>query len=243
MSAFRDRARYVQIGFSGESYFHDLQSYDLNLIMAPDDPRLNVVSYVNLATNAHEFDLWPMLARREPRRRGEKFAVAVVSNHECTTRNRFLARLNGRRRVDCCGAWMNNTGFLAPRDEQTFGDRYYPFLRQYKLMVCFENRRQSHYVTEKLVNAYAAGCIPVYRGALEAKSWFNPKAFLSLEDESDDAMDDLIERMFALDADDAAFDATYAEPLLPGGIPELMRIETMREKIGATLRRSRPDAF
>jgi hypothetical protein len=30
---------------------------------------------------------------------------------------------------------------------------------------------------------------------------------------------------------------------LPDGIPELMRLETIRAKIASTLRRSRPDAF
>ena len=243
VSAFRDRDRYVQVGFSGEGYHWDLESRDLNLIMAPDDPGRNVVSYVNFATNAHEFGLWPLFSLPRPRRHDKKFAVAVVSNHEGTTRNRFITRLGERRRFDSCGAWMNNTGFFAPRDERDFGDRYYPFLQRYKFMVCFENRKQSHYVTEKLAHAYAAGCVPVYWGAPEARRWFNPRAFLSLEDETDAAMDAVIERMLALDEDDGAFDAAFSEPLLPDGIPHHMRLETIREKVAETLRRTRPDAF
>jgi hypothetical protein len=35
-------------------------------------------------------------------------------------------------------------------------------------MVCFENTCQSLYLTEKLANAYAAGCVPIYWGAPEA---------------------------------------------------------------------------
>jgi len=138
---------------------------------------------------------------------------------------------------------MNTTGFVAPRDGSAFGQRYYPFLQQYKFMVCFENQQRSHYLTEKLAHAYAAGCVPVYWGAPEASHWLNPKAFLSLADESDAAMDALIDRMCALDADDTAYAALFAEPLIAGEIPTLMRIEELRAKVAATLRRTRPDAF
>jgi alpha(1,3/1,4) fucosyltransferase len=138
---------------------------------------------------------------------------------------------------------MNTTGFIAPRDEHDFGDRYYPFLQQYKFMICFENCKQSHYLTEKLANAYAAGCVPVYWGAPEARQWFNPNAFLTLEDESEAAMDALIDRMLELDMDDEAYSEVFRQPLLVDEIPPLMRLESMRERVAETLRRSRPDAF
>jgi hypothetical protein len=149
-----------------------------------------------------------------------------------------MIRLNQRAKIESCGRWMNNVGFLAPG-----GDDFFPFLRQYKFMVCFENAKQSHYMTEKLANAYAAGCVPVYWGAPEAHQWLNPHAFLRLEDESDAGMDALIDRMIALDRDDRAYAALFAEPLLLDGIPEVMRLETLRDKVARTLRRSRPDAF
>jgi hypothetical protein len=233
----------VRVAFSGEAHHLDATAHDLNLIMAPDDPARNVVTYVNFAANAHEAGLWPLLAGARSLNPARKFCVAVVSNFKGDVRCRFLIRLNQRRTIDSCGAWMNNVGFLAPHDERDVGDRYLPFLQQYKFMVCFENASRSHYLTEKLANAYAAGCVPVYWGAPEARGWLNPRAFLCLEDESDAGMDALIDRILELDRNERAYAAMFAEPLLPAGIPEVMRLETLRDKIATTLRRSRPDAF
>jgi hypothetical protein len=234
---------YVHVGFSGEPYYLDCAPYDLNLIMAPDDPSRNVVAFINFAANAHEFDLWPLFAGRATEQVPPKFAVAVVSSDIGIIRQRFLTMLHARHPIDSCGRWMNTTGFLAPRDEVAFGDRFYPFLGQYKFMVCFENTKQPFYLTEKLANAYAAGCVPVYWGAPESTSWLNPRAFLYLEDESLAGIARLIDRMMRLAADDAAYRAVHREPLLAGPIPEIMRLERVRQKIEATLRRSRPDAF
>jgi hypothetical protein len=235
--------RVVRVAFSGEAHHLDVGIHDLNLIMAPDDPATNVVAYVNLAANAHEAGLWPLLSAPRPLRPGRKFCVAVISNVDGQVRARFIHRLNQRKPIDSCGRAMNNVGFLAPADERDFGDRYLPFLQRYKFMVCFENTKATHYLTEKLANAYAAGCVPVYWGAPEARAWFNPRAFLCLEDESDDGMDALIDRMLEIDRDDRAYRELFAQPLLPAGIPEVMRLETLRAKIASTLRRSRPDAF
>jgi hypothetical protein len=233
----------IRVSFSGEAEHLHVDAHDLNLIMAPDDPATRVVAYVNFAANAHEADLWPRLAGGRTLDRGKKFCVAVVSNFNGDVRSRFMMRLNQRKKIDSCGAWMNNVGFFPPGNDAQSPDAYFEFLRQYKFMVCFENAKRTHYLTEKLANAYAAGCVPVYWGAPEARQWLNPRAFVCLEDESDAGMDALIDRVLELDRDDAAYAALFAEPLLPDGIPELMRLETMRAKIAATLRRSRPDAF
>jgi hypothetical protein len=238
-----DSGEAVRVAFSGEADHLDVDAHDLNLIMAPDDPGRNVVAYVNFAANAHEADLWPRLAGGRTLHPGKKFCVAVVSNFKGDVRCRFMMRLNQRKKIDSCGAWMNNVGFFPPSNDQHGPDAYFRFLQQYKFMVCFENAKRSHYLTEKLANAYAAGCVPVYWGAAEAREWLNPRAFVCLEDESDVGMDALIDRILEIDRNDAAYAAMFAEPLLPAGIPDVMRLETIRAKIARTLRRSRPDAF
>jgi hypothetical protein len=235
--------RFVHVAFSGEAHHLLPDSFDLSLIMAPDDPARGIVTYLNFAANAHEFGLWPLLRRRQAPPPERRFCVAVVSNRHCDVRNRFLTRLAGRGGFDSCGRWMNNAGFLAPFDVGAFGDRLYPFLAQYQFAISFENSRQSHYLTEKLANAYAAGTVPLYWGAPEAPAWLNRQAFLQLEDESDAGMEAFVDRVETLAADRRAYAATFEQPLLVGGIPSFMRLEVIREKIEAVLRRRRPDAF
>lgn len=238
--------RYLHVGFSGEAHHLDPDRFDLSLIMAPDDPARGVVTYLNFAANAHEFGLWSLLRGRPappPPPPDRRLCVAVVSNRHCDVRNRFLRRLGRRDRLDSCGRWMNNVGSLAPFDVHAFGDRLYPFLAQYRFAVSFENNRQSHYLTEKLANAYAAGTVPLYWGAPEAPAWLNRQAFLQLEDDSDQGMEAFIDRVEALAADHRAYAAMFEQPLLTGEIPSCMRLDVIREKIEAVLRRRRPDAF
>ena len=234
--------RYVHVAFSGEAHHVDFADHDLNLVMAADDPVANVVSFIGFGAYAHEYGLWPRFAERRENA-ADRFCVAVISNLGGGERNRFVPRLHGRRAIDSCGHWINTTGTLAPRDVLTFGDRYLPFLSRYRFMVCFENTRQSLYLTEKLANAYAAGCVPIYWGAPEAPRWLNPAAFLRLEDGSDQAIGRLIDRVLQLEGDAAAYAALHREPLLAGDVPEPLRLDVVRAKIESTLRRSRPDAF
>jgi len=239
----------VYVGFSGEPTYLDPDWFDLSLVMAPTDETRGILCFPFFALRAHETGLWPalwsprapVLAADAPRRR---FCVSVVSKSAGEVRNRFAERLSRYRRVDSGGAFRNNIGYFAPRDERAYGDRYFPFLRQYKFTLCFENSAAPTYLTEKLLNAYAAGTVPVYWGADDALAWFNPASYLRLEGEDDAAMDALIARIAALDRDDESYRQMYREPLLAAGrVPEPWTLESLRLGIRRILLRRRPDAF
>jgi hypothetical protein len=42
-----------------------------------------------------------------------------------------------------------------------------------------ENKRANGYITEKILNTFLAGCIPIYYGTTEILNIFNKKATLS----------------------------------------------------------------
>ena len=46
-------------------------------------------------------------------------------------------------------------------------------------MVCVENTRASGYITEKIVNAFLAGAIPIYIGAPDIAAHFDPRSFVN----------------------------------------------------------------
>ena len=240
----RDDAGAAYVAFSGEPFHLPPEWFDVSLIMAPEDPERGVVCLPNFATNAHEFGLWPRLAEPRPPQQqpqAQRFCVFVVKNGSAPTRNRFMELLSEYKRVDSAGGFRNNMpgGLTAPEDAATYGDRYFPFLRQYKFMMCFENSKHPGYVTEKLLNAYAAGTVPIYWGTPEVLTWLNPKAFLFLEDESENAMRALVKRVRAMDVDGDAYQAMYREPLLRPevGIPEAWTLDSVRQRIGAALTR------
>lgn len=64
--------------------------------------------------------------------------------------------------VKLAGQWRNNTRELW----DDFGNDKEAYLRTFKFNICAENNDTKDYVTEKIFDAFIAGCIPLYYGAL-----------------------------------------------------------------------------
>jgi hypothetical protein len=69
--------------------------------------------------------------------------------------------INSIDRVDCAGAFMNNTNEL----KTIYKDNKTEFLTQYQFNLCPENSNYEGYVTEKIFEAIQGGCIPIYWGS------------------------------------------------------------------------------
>jgi len=80
----------------------------------------------------------------------------------------------------------------------------------YKFMFCFENDLYPGYVTEKLIDAYVSGCIPLYWGDLGTNPFFNERSFINLKDFP--SILDFSEFILGLSSDEIA--EIYRQPLL-----------------------------
>jgi len=114
---------------------------------------------------------WPLesyLSRREGEAgEREKFLCAVISNPEPT---RMLA-LESLQRLGSVDVYGRVVG-------RPVHDKYEVF-RNYQFALCFESDLYPGYVTEKLFDAWGAGCIPLWWG-LDRGSHLNPNAFVNL---------------------------------------------------------------
>ncbi|WP_233714264.1 glycosyltransferase family 10 domain-containing protein [Helicobacter trogontum] len=87
----------------------------------------------------------------------EKFCSFVVSNKGLTNkRDDFFEALSNYKKVDSGGRWKNNIGGNI--------DNKIEWLKSYKFNLCFENSSYPGYLTEKLFDAFLAGCVPIYWG-------------------------------------------------------------------------------
>ena len=102
------------------------------------------------------------------------FLVSAVQN-DCSGRGNFFRALCKRKHVDSGGRYLNNMGGVQPDDKQAF-------LRSYRFNIAFENTIMDGYVTEKISEALAAGCIPIYRGSPSVELDFNPGSFINVAD-------------------------------------------------------------
>jgi alpha(1,3/1,4) fucosyltransferase len=228
------------VSYSGEPRALPWADYDVNLIMEPEQLEKRIVSVPNFITNAIELGLFQSLMRpRVPYCPDKKrFCAFVVRNGNNPVRNEFVRRLNREyKRVDCAGPWMNNMpgGKTAPEDSAVYGDAYLPFLMQYKFVICFENCAQPANLTEKLLNAWMAGCIPIYWGCPGVLEWLNPKAFLYLDDIKNSDL--LIQKIKELDENPVAYLEMFKEPLIhpSKGIPDGWTLEGLRRRVQGCL--------
>jgi hypothetical protein len=111
---------------------------------------------------------------------------------------------------------MNN-GYTCPGGFDT--TKYFDFISQYKFMICFENTCQPNYFTEKLMNAYYGGTIPIYWGDPYIFDKINPDAILYLKpDFTENDVQNLIDEIRILDNDENKYKEKFEIPLFKNGV-------------------------
>lgn len=89
----------------------------------------------------------------------------------------LMHRINLKRRVHSAGRVLNNVNYLAPR-----GLEFLAWIAQYQFMLCMENSKEPHYITEKPYQSWFAGTVPVYDGG--CLSELNPEAIVNASREN-----------------------------------------------------------
>lgn len=227
----------TSLQFIGESRAPDLDRFDFAMSMSTlSDPRhlrwplwcwnLRVAdgSLAALQRPAAERAAHAAMVRARP-----GFCAFVVANRSARERLAMFRMLSAHRRVDAAGPVGRNVPPIAPG---TLAKR--DFLRGYRFALVYENRAWPGYCTEKLAEALAAGCIPIYWGDPHAVRDFNPACFLRREDFASDQA--LAQRVIELDTDEAAFMAMAAQPcFVDDRVPESLSDETARRFIQRVL--------
>lgn len=90
-----------------------------------------------------------------------RFACHVSSEDTLGYRKRLCETLSQIAQVDCAGKVLHNCDDLWNK----YGNDKHSFLQQYRFNICPENSNCEGYVTEKLLQSIAAGCVPIYWGS------------------------------------------------------------------------------
>ena len=163
--------------------------------------------------------LKPRLERYPWKQWRERQFCEFVYSMPMPEREAFFDILNERERVNAPGRSRNNCaaigGYATPEEHRQASDCWHgprlDYAAQHKFAVSHENSDVPGYVTEKIVSAFLAGCIPLYSGSDYAVKDFNPKAFLHMKDfESPEAMAEEAVRLYR---DEEACRAILEEPI------------------------------
>jgi len=149
--------------------------------------RINGEIMYDLAMSKHE-----RVDIKEFMNRG--FCCRVVSNDLCSVREEFFERLNEKCYVASGGRTKNNLQPPEPVKDK------HKFLEKYKFNIAIENGVSPGYTTEKIYQAWAAGCIPIYWGNPEIAKEYNEEAFVNCHNFS--SIDEAVKYVLELSQDE-----------------------------------------
>jgi hypothetical protein len=191
-----------KILFSGEPFLTNSDKYDL--LMYSHETQKNIVDLPLYAVYMHGNLLLNRIINRPLITKiPEKFCCFIVSNDSCTIRNNMFHYLNQYKKVDSCGKYANNMQFVIPHLYWT--EEFREYISKYKFIICFENNKQATYSTEKIVNPYVAGTIPIYWGSSHIHKVFNKNTMLYLENDSIESYQKIIKKIIELDNSDEKY--------------------------------------
>ncbi|MCR5735663.1 MAG: hypothetical protein K6G22_13735 [Lachnospiraceae bacterium] len=153
-------------------------------------------------------DSYELAVKRGPGSKDRKFCCFVISNAlGSPMRDKLINEIEGYKKPDSGGRYKNNVG--GPVKDKI------DFLRGYKFNLCIENSSAPGYTTEKLIEGFAGGGIPIYWGDPDIGKKFNTKAFLNCM-EYDDTVK-VIQRIKELDQNDALYEEMLSQPIFAPG--------------------------
>ena len=145
-----------------------------------------------------------------------KFCAFLYHNCEVKYRSKFFHTLSKYKQVDALGKCLSKNKkcdrFFFKENKMSYHDLAVMKYRSYKFVICFESKKKSGYISEKIINAMLANTIPIYYGPNEIVDHFNKKSFINSNDY--DSFDELVEFVKKVDTDDTLYKNMLQEPWL-----------------------------
>lgn len=148
------------------------------------------------------------------------FCNYVVSNGGASSpvRDQMFDLINKTyKRVDSGGRYRNNLSNGQPVKDKL------EFQKKYKFSLAFENSSYKGYTTEKLIQAFAAGTIPIYWGNPDVAEEFNEQSFINCH--AFDSFEEVIDFIKKVDQSDNLYMEMVRQPIINenGMIPQMLK--------------------
>jgi len=184
--------RHKTIFFSGESYIPNFEKYIFSISQHNNDWNGHNVYlplwYSRLAWNGFNYENTRQssngnthgyeelinknyLLKRRKFNEPKKFCVIFASSKN-NLRTSLYNLISTYKNIDGYGKVFDRP-FFSSKEE---------IYHQYKFCLCPENSFLDGYVTEKLIDAWSYGCIPIYYGKIPENSNINTKSFINFSD-------------------------------------------------------------
>jgi hypothetical protein len=107
---------------------------------------------------------------------------------------------------------IQHVDLFGPIAGKPFQGSKYEILSRYRFNLCFENSTFPGYYTEKLLQSWVGGCVPLYYSDKWFARDFNPRSAINRSDFA--SLDQFVEYVATVDADPARMEELLQAPLL-----------------------------
>lgn len=116
----------------------------------------------------------------------KRFCNFIYSNSNAhPARDRLFHTVSDYRFVDSMGRHLNNMGNVPSRQDEDWAKLSVEQRLPYRFSIAAENECFPGYISEKMINCYLAGTVPIYWGDPTIKEEFNERAFICTQDYND----------------------------------------------------------
>lgn len=122
-----------------------------------------------------------------------KNVCVIISNtNDQQGRNYFIEKLNEKVAIDFAGEYKNNVERIK---DPHCSPKFIDFVSKYKVIITMENSKNDNYITEKILEGFAANSIPVYWGANNVCDYFNHERFINVNSFDEDCINEAISKI------------------------------------------------
>jgi hypothetical protein len=217
-SVFGAKSWKYSIFFSGEA--HELPPNAYTFCMGARDSGPNFISCpLYLAYDYCRPFSYPTKISEVPTKSMCSIISSGIGNERCN----LLSLLAEKGiKIDNAGRYNNTIGYSIPG---SYSDPpILDFQNRYRLVMAFENAQLDDYITEKILNPFRAGTIPVYFGSKQISNYFNPKRFIEVT-----SIEDTVSKIQTLLSNDSLWLDMVNEPIFIRSTAEI--IDSIIEKM------------
>ena len=175
------KKNYKLITISGESYkSKNHKKALLNILSLKTANKKDIwFPYICWGFNDNKLDI---LINKKFKKINERKFFLIYLAKNCITERELFFKLINKKHEGChaAGKCSNNIKLKKDKGRLSFSNNKYIF-EDYKFVLCMENKIVPGYITEKILNAYLGGAIPIYWGDSKSVNYFfNPDSFINI---------------------------------------------------------------
>jgi hypothetical protein len=228
----RDHFKGKALFLNGESRFDQRAEriYDLGYL-ADSNRSIRVLGAAQVLMD-YGPESWEKLFFQKPINTKQRFMIYAAS-HCVGYREEAVYHFSQLKVVDRGGRCGGRSGSNIQLASQFQLDGNWPanrdLFRDYRFCLVLENALVEGYITEKILNAFLGGCVPIYYGTQDVFDVFNKNAFIFYDIHNPQPA---IDRVAYLETNGTAYDEILTQPVLANGNETIDKYFSMSDEIG-----------